>query len=124
MQRIPRFGVVLAGAAVLAALLLASSATGKSQAKPSNQQEPFIATKIAVVVGAKLTGDKGSWNGDRHLLVPVASLQRERDQLQERHQRDRHPVHRGPGRRRQHAQVPGDREEFGREHDRNVERDG
>jgi hypothetical protein len=32
MQRIPRFGVVLAGAAVLAALLLASSATGKSQA--------------------------------------------------------------------------------------------
>ena len=63
MQRIPRLGVVLAGAAVLAALLLASSATGKSQAKPSNQQEPFIATKIAVVVGAKLTGDKGSWNG-------------------------------------------------------------
>jgi hypothetical protein len=63
MQRIPRLGVVLAGAAVLAALLLATSATGKSQAKPSNQQEPFIATKIAVVVGAKLTGDKGSWNG-------------------------------------------------------------
>ena len=63
MQRIPRFGLVLAGAAVLAALLLASSATGRSQAKPSNQQEPFIATKIAVVVGAKLTGDKGSWNG-------------------------------------------------------------
>ena len=63
MQRIPRFGVVLAGAAVLAALLLASSATGRSQAKPSNQQEPFIATKIAVVVGAKLTGDKGSWDG-------------------------------------------------------------
>jgi hypothetical protein len=63
MHRIPRFGVVLAGAAVLAALLLASSATGRSQAKPSNQQEPFIATKVAVVVGAKLTGDKGSWNG-------------------------------------------------------------
>ena len=63
MQRIPRFGLVLAGAAVLAALLLASSATGRSQAKPSNQQEPFIATKIAVVVGAKLTGDKGGWNG-------------------------------------------------------------
>jgi hypothetical protein len=63
VQRIPRSGLVLAGVAVLAALLTASSATGRSQAKPSNQQEPFISTKIAVVVGAKLTGDKGNWNG-------------------------------------------------------------
>jgi hypothetical protein len=64
MHRIPRTGLVLAGAAVLGALLLASSATGRGQAKPSNQQEPFISSKIAVVVGAKLTGDRGSWNGD------------------------------------------------------------
>ena len=63
MPRIPRSGVVLGSVLVLGALLLASSATGLSQAKPSNQQEPFIATKIAVVVGAKLTGDRGKWNG-------------------------------------------------------------
>src|SRR6185437_10447856 len=63
MQRIPRFGVVLAGAAVLAALLLASSATGRSQTKPSNQQEPFISSKVAVVVGATITGNRGAWNG-------------------------------------------------------------
>ncbi len=63
MQRIPRFGVVLAGAAVLAALLLASSATGRSQTKPSNQQEPSITSKIAVVVGATLTASRGSWDG-------------------------------------------------------------
>jgi hypothetical protein len=63
MQRIPRFGVVLAGAAVLAGLLLASSATGRSQTKPSNQQEPAITSKIAVVVGATLTASRGSWEG-------------------------------------------------------------
>ncbi len=63
MQRIPRFGVVLAGAAVLAALLLASSATGRSSAKPSNQQEPSITSKNAVVVGATLTASRGSWDG-------------------------------------------------------------
>jgi hypothetical protein len=62
MQRIPRFGVVLAGAAVLAALLLASSATGRSSAKPSNQQEPYITSRIAVVVGATLTANRGNWN--------------------------------------------------------------
>lgn len=64
MQRIPRSGLALAGIAVLAALLMASSATGRSQAKPSNQQEPFISSKVAVVVGATLTGNRGSWNGD------------------------------------------------------------
>jgi hypothetical protein len=82
---------------VLAALLLASSATGRSQAKPSNQQEPFIATKIAVVVGAKLTGDKGGWNGTDPITYTYQWLRCNvrRDQLQERQQRDRHPVHRG-----------------------------
>jgi uncharacterized protein YukE len=64
VQRIPRLGLALAGVAVLAALLMASSATGRGQAKPSNQQEPFISSKVAVVVGAKLTGNRGAWNGD------------------------------------------------------------
>ena len=63
MPRIPRIGLALTGAVVLGALLLASSATGRSQAKPSNVQEPFISSKIAVVVGAKLTGDRGKWDG-------------------------------------------------------------
>jgi len=61
--RIPRFAVVLGSVLVLGALFLASSATGRSQAKPSNVQEPFISSKIAVVVGAKLIGDRGKWDG-------------------------------------------------------------
>jgi len=64
LQRIPRLGLVLAAAALLVALLMASSATGRSQAKPSNQQEPFISSKVAVLVGATLTGNRGTWNGD------------------------------------------------------------
>jgi hypothetical protein len=63
VQRTPSFGVALTGIAVLTALVVAGSAIGRSQAKPSLQQEPFIATKIAVVVGATLTGNKGTWNG-------------------------------------------------------------
>jgi hypothetical protein len=64
VRRIPSYGLALAGAAGVGALLLASSATGRSQAKPSNQQEPFISSKVAVVVGAKLTADRGTWGGD------------------------------------------------------------
>jgi hypothetical protein len=62
-QRTPGVGVLLVTVAVLTALAVAGSATGRSQAKPSNQQEPFIASKIAVVIGATLTGNKGAWNG-------------------------------------------------------------
>jgi hypothetical protein len=62
-ERTPRIAVFLGGVAVLTALVVAGSATGRSQAKPSNQQEPFISSKIAVVVGATLTGDRGKWNG-------------------------------------------------------------
>jgi hypothetical protein len=62
-KRTPRVGVLLVTVAVLTALAVAGSATGRSQAKPSNQQEPFIASKIAVVIGATLTGNKGAWNG-------------------------------------------------------------
>jgi hypothetical protein len=59
----PRIGVALTGVVVLTALVVAGSATGRSQAKPSLQQEPFIQTKVAVVVGVTLTGNKGNWNG-------------------------------------------------------------
>ena len=62
-HRTPRVGVFLVGVAALMALVVAGSATGRDQSKPSNQQEPFIASKIAVVVGATLTGDRGNWNG-------------------------------------------------------------
>ncbi len=63
MQRTPRVGLFLGVVAMLTALAVAGSATGRSQAKPSNQQEPFIASKVAVVVGATLTGNRGTWNG-------------------------------------------------------------
>src|SRR5881392_665194 len=62
-HRTPRVGVFLVGVAALVALVVAGSATGRDQTKPSNQQEPFIASKVAVVVGATLTGDRGNWNG-------------------------------------------------------------
>jgi len=63
VQRMPRFGVALTGVVVMTALVVAGSATGRSQAKPSLQQEPFIQSKVAPVVGATLTGNKGNWNG-------------------------------------------------------------
>jgi hypothetical protein len=62
-QRTPTVGVLLVGVAALMALVVAGSATGRDQSKPSNQQEPFIASKVAAVVGATLTGNKGEWNG-------------------------------------------------------------
>ena len=63
MPRTPRFGAVLIAAAALVALFATASATGRNQAKPVNTQEPFIATKIAPVVGATLTGNPGTWSG-------------------------------------------------------------
>jgi hypothetical protein len=69
VQRTPSPGVVLTGIALVTALVVAGSAIGRSQAKPSNQQEPFISSKIAVVVGAKLTGNQGSWNGTQPITL-------------------------------------------------------
>ncbi len=62
-HRTPRVGVFLVGVAALIALVVAGRATGRDQSKPSNQQEPFISSKVAVVVGATLSGDRGNWNG-------------------------------------------------------------
>src|SRR5262245_3832411 len=62
MTRLPRLTASLA-LLVLGALLVASAATGRSQAAPVQQQEPAITSKNAVVVGATLTGNRGSWSG-------------------------------------------------------------
>jgi len=49
--------------AVAAALLVASSATGRSQDAPKNTQEPFIGAPYLVQVGTTLQGHRGSWTG-------------------------------------------------------------
>jgi uncharacterized protein YukE len=81
VPRIPRIGLALAGVAALAALLMASSATGRSQAQPSNSQEPFISSKVAVVIGAKLTGNRGSWNGDEPITYSYQWLRCNKDAI-------------------------------------------
>jgi hypothetical protein len=63
MSRMPRIAAVLVAAAAVTALIAATSATGRSQQAPTLVQEPFIASKVAVVVGSTLTGDKGQWSG-------------------------------------------------------------
>jgi hypothetical protein len=63
MPRIPRIAPALVATVALTALIAAASATGRSQTAPKLEQEPYIASKVAVVVGATLTGDKGSWSG-------------------------------------------------------------
>jgi hypothetical protein len=62
MVRIPRLPAALVAVAALVALVEAD-ATGRSRAAPTNTLEPFIATKIAPVVGATLTGNPGNWQG-------------------------------------------------------------
>jgi hypothetical protein len=81
VQRMPRFGVALTGLAVLTALVVAGGAIGRSQAKPSNQQEPFISSKVAVVVGAKLTGNQGAWNGTQPITLSNQWLRCNKDAL-------------------------------------------
>jgi len=80
-QRTPRIAVFLGAVAVLAALVVAASAIGRSQTKPSNQQEPFISSKVAVVVGATLTGNKGNWNGTEPITYTYQWLRCNADAL-------------------------------------------
>ena len=63
MQRTARIAPALVGLAALAALFAVTSASGRSQAKPTQQQEPFIAAPYLVQVGTSLSGNKGKWNG-------------------------------------------------------------
>jgi hypothetical protein len=46
-----------------ASLLAATSATGRSQAAPSNTKEPSITYVHPIKVGTVLTGNRGSWTG-------------------------------------------------------------
>ena len=62
-QRSPRVGLVLVAVVALTALAVAGSATGRSQTKPSNTQEPFIGAPYLVKVGTSLSGNKGKWSG-------------------------------------------------------------
>jgi hypothetical protein len=64
-NRTPRLAVAAAAVAVgaIATLLVATSATGRSQAAPSNTKEPSIIYVYPIQVGTDLTGDKGTWSG-------------------------------------------------------------
>jgi len=81
MHRLPRVGIVLVAVAMLTALVVAGSATGRGQAPPSNQQEPFISSKVAVVVGSTLTGDNGGWNGTQPITYSYQWLRCDEDGL-------------------------------------------
>jgi hypothetical protein len=64
MHRMMRF---VAGsafvAAIVAVLVAASSAVGRSQAKPANTKPPAIGAPYSVEVGTTLTGGQGTWTG-------------------------------------------------------------
>ncbi len=62
MQRTPRPAALVVLVAI-AALLVASGATGNSKAAPENTKEPFIASQYLVKVGSSLAGNKGTWTG-------------------------------------------------------------
>lgn len=62
MNHTPRPAALVVIGAV-AALLVASGATGLSKAAPTNTKEPFIASQYLVKVGSKLQGNKGTWSG-------------------------------------------------------------
>ena len=57
----PTVLLVLVGAALLAA----SSATGRSQQKPTNTKEPAIIFVYPIKVGTVLNGQPGSWDGTK-----------------------------------------------------------
>jgi hypothetical protein len=55
-------GAGLLFAVTVAALLVASTAVGRSQAAPTNTKEPTITYVYPIKVGSVLTGNKGAWN--------------------------------------------------------------
>lgn len=65
MHRPPRRLLPLSAVLLVAAvaLLVVSSATGRSQAKPTNTTEPSIIYVHPIKVGTILNGNKGSWSG-------------------------------------------------------------
>src|SRR5205809_715140 len=90
-HRTPRVGVFLVGVAALMALVVAGSATGRDQTKPSNQQEPFVAATVEVpgkanapaevspptvsgnaAVGQQLAASTGTWSGTQPISYTFA----------------------------------------------------
>jgi hypothetical protein len=63
-ERTPRLVVAAAVVSIgaIAALLVASSAVGRSQSAPTNTKEPSITYVYPIQVGTILTGNRGSWN--------------------------------------------------------------
>jgi len=70
MHRTPRViaPMLVLGVLVGAALLAASSATGRSQQKPTNTVEPSILYVYPIKVGTVLNAEKGKWTG----LAPIS----------------------------------------------------
>jgi hypothetical protein len=64
-KRTPRLvaAAAVVSVATVTALLVASSAVGRSQAAPTNTKEPFVTYVYPIKVGTILTGNRGSWNG-------------------------------------------------------------
>ena len=64
MVRMPRYALsgalVVLGATI--ALLVASGATGRSQAAPTNTKEPSILYVYPIKIGTVLNGNKGEWS--------------------------------------------------------------
>jgi hypothetical protein len=63
-MRTPRFILPLSFLLLVAvSLLVATSATGRSQAAPTNTKEPTITYVHPIKVGTILNGNKGTWSG-------------------------------------------------------------
>ena len=117
MQRIPKLAAVPIAVAALVALLAASAATGRSQEAPQNTKEPVIASPYLVVVGTNLSGEKGTWTGTDPITYTY-QWKRCDDNGEKctRHQRrEQDLVHRQDGGRGKDDQVPGRRQEQGRQ---------
>ncbi len=65
MSRSPRVTVLAAALALgaVAALVVASVATGRSQAAPKNTKEPEVVYVYPIKIGTVLNGNKGGWSG-------------------------------------------------------------
>ena len=81
MNRIPRIVPALIGLAALVALFAATSATGRSEAAPSNTAEPTITYVHPIKIGMILTGNKGTWNGTAPLNYAYQWLRCDTDGL-------------------------------------------
>ena len=115
MIRIPR--PTLTGAVLvigLAAALAAPGAIGRSQAKPVNTKEPFIASPYLVQVGTTISGNKGNWDGATSFSYQWLRCNTDALNCKQGHERDRHGLPDREGGRRPHAPLRGDGQELRR----------